>query len=180
MQILANRLCLIMYSPARQRWLRVSLFIAVGIINLSFFVIAIPAQLHVNDTFVRAKHVWNPIERSLLAVMDLCLNGYFMWLVKSKLVACGLTHYKTVYRYNLAMVCFSMSLEVRRCHPSKRVAHNTQSANTRPPFSPDSSHRPQGPSRRRSVSLSSAQTPLLPATYSPLCKASSKSNAYPC
>jgi len=112
MQILANRLCLIMYSPARQWWLRVSLLVAIGIINVSFFVIAIPGRLHVNDTFIRANHVWNPIERSLLAAIDLCLNGYFMWLVKSKLVACGLTHYNLVYKYNLVMVSFSMSLDI--------------------------------------------------------------------
>ena len=179
MQILANRLCLIVYSPARQWWLPVSLFISVGIINISFFVIAIPSRLHVNHTFVRAKNVWNPIERSLLAVIDLCLNGYFMWLVKSKLVAYGLNHYKTIYRYNIVMICFSMSLEVRRYHPTGRFANNIQSANTRPPFSPDSSHRPHGPSRRRSVT-----PPLLPKSsyhqYSRFPKVTSKSNASLC
>ncbi len=120
MQILANRLCLIMFSPAKQWWLRVSLLIAIGMINISFFAIAIPSRLHVNNTFARANHVWNPMERSLLAAIDLCLNGYFMWLVKSKLVACGLSHYKTVYRYNLLMVSFSMSLEVRRYRSTTR------------------------------------------------------------
>ena len=118
MQILANRLCLIMYSPARNWWLRVSLLVAVGIINVSFFVIAIPGRLRVNDTFIRANHVWNPIERSVLAAIDLCLNGYFMWLVKSKLVASGLTHYNLVYKYNLVLVCFSMSLDVSRSQPN--------------------------------------------------------------
>ena len=50
---------------------------------------------------------------ALFATIDASLNTYFMWLVKSKLVASGLTQYNLVYRFNILMVCISISLDVR-------------------------------------------------------------------
>ena len=111
MQILANRLCLIMYNPARERWLRIGLLIAIGIINVSVFIIWVPARMGIQP-YVEINRVWDRTEKAIFASIDLALNAYFMRLVKSKLVASGLTQYNLVYKYNLAMVCVSISLDV--------------------------------------------------------------------
>jgi hypothetical protein len=113
MQILANRLCLLMYNPGRERQLRVGLLVAIGIINVSVFVIWIPTRLHASETFARINSVWDRIEKVIFALIDMSLNGYFMWLVRTQLVANGLRQYALVYKYNLAMACFSVSLDVR-------------------------------------------------------------------
>ncbi len=112
MQILANRLCLIMYNPCKERWLKLGLLIAIGIINVSVFIIWVPARMQVSQTFVLINRVWDRTEKAIFAIIDLSLNIYFMRLVKSKLVASGLTQYNLVYKYNLAMVCVSISLDV--------------------------------------------------------------------
>ena len=112
MQILVNRLCLIMYNPARERRLRFGLLIAIGIINVSVFIIWVPARMGLNQTFVEVNRVWDRTEKAIFATIDLALNIYFMRLVKSKLVASGLAQYNLVYKYNIAMVCISISLDV--------------------------------------------------------------------
>ncbi len=123
MQILANRLCLIMFSPTRKRWLRAGLFIAIGIINISVFVVWIPARMHVNEAFVHANNIWDRTEKAIFAVIDMALNFYFMWLVKTNLVASGLTQYNYVYKYNILMVCFSICFDVC-CMPTLLFTHN--------------------------------------------------------
>ncbi|KAK4097234.1 hypothetical protein N658DRAFT_479250 [Parathielavia hyrcaniae] len=94
------------------RLLKVGLVIAIGLINVSVFVIWVPARLQISERWVRINLVWDRVEKALFAVIDMCLNAYFMWLVKSKLVADGLTQYNLVYRYNLVMSCLSVSLDV--------------------------------------------------------------------
>ena len=109
---MTNRIALIMYSHDRAvklKWI-VALFIA--IINVSVFCIWIPARLEINDTYIRINNVWDRIEKALLLLLDLALNWYFMWLIKSKLVSAGLIKYKLVYQYNIFMVVISISLDV--------------------------------------------------------------------
>lgn len=112
MQILANRISLIMYNPVKERWLKVGLLIVIGLINISVYCIWVPAQLQISNVFIRINTVWDRMEKALFAVVDLLLNAYFMWLVKSKLVSNGLTQYNLVYRINLIMVTLSISLDV--------------------------------------------------------------------
>jgi hypothetical protein len=112
MQILANRLSLIMYNPVKERRLKVGLLIAIGLINISVFCIWVPARLQISPTFIRLNDIWDRLEKAIFSVIDLTLNTYFMWLVKSKLVASGLTQYNVLYKYNLIIVCISISLDV--------------------------------------------------------------------
>ncbi|KAH6634924.1 hypothetical protein B0J18DRAFT_487078 [Chaetomium sp. MPI-SDFR-AT-0129] len=111
-QILANRISLIMYNPKKARRLKLGLLILIGLVNISVFCIWIPARLQINDTYMRINYVWDRIEKAIFAAIDFCMNAYFMWLVKSKLVSNGLTQYNRLYKYNLAMVTLSISLDV--------------------------------------------------------------------
>lgn len=112
MQILANRLSLILYNPVRSRRLKMGLGIAIAIINVSVFCIWIPARLQISTTWIRVNDIWDRTEKAVFACIDTSLNVYFMWLVKSKLVEGGLTQYKLVYQVNLVLVWLSISLDV--------------------------------------------------------------------
>lgn len=111
MQILANRLSLIMYNPAKERRLRLGLLLAIGLINVSVFCIWVPARLQISQTYIRVNLIWDRAEKTIFAAIDLSLNTYFMWLLKSKLIASGLTQYDLVYKYNIVMVGVSISLD---------------------------------------------------------------------
>jgi hypothetical protein len=100
-----------MYNPVKERRLKVGLLIAIGLINISVFCIWVPARLQISPAFIRLNDIWDRLEKAIFSVIDLALNTYFMWLVKSKLVASGLTQYNVLYKYNLIIVCISISLD---------------------------------------------------------------------
>ncbi|KAK3324096.1 hypothetical protein B0T19DRAFT_402353 [Cercophora scortea] len=112
MQIMTNRISLVMYNPDRARALRIAVGIAIGMVNVSVFCIWIPARLQISPRWIQINNVWDRVEKSIFLLIDASLNWYFMWLIKSKLVANGLTKYRLVYRFNLLMVCLSISLDV--------------------------------------------------------------------
>jgi trafficking protein particle complex subunit 12 len=120
MQILANRLSLIMYNPTKERRLKLGLLLAIGLINASVFCIWVPARLQISQGYIRVNFVWDRAEKAIFAAIDLSLNTYFMWLLKTKLIASGLTQYNLVYKYNIVMVGVSISLDVSlpRSHPT--------------------------------------------------------------
>jgi hypothetical protein len=101
-----------MYNPVKERRLKLGLFIAIGFINVSVFCVWIPARLQISPTIVHVNEIWDRIEKALFAAVDMAMNLYFMWLVKSKLVSNGLTQYNLVYKYNMITVCLSMLLDV--------------------------------------------------------------------
>ncbi|KAK0636725.1 hypothetical protein B0T17DRAFT_478078, partial [Bombardia bombarda] len=112
MQIMTNRIGLILYNPDKARRLKVAISIATSIINVSVFIIWIPARLQISPTWIRVNDIWDRTEKSIYLIIDFGLKSYFMYLLKSKLVANGLTKYNLVYRFNLSMVFLSISLDV--------------------------------------------------------------------
>lgn len=48
----------------------------------------------------------------MLAIIDVCLNLYFVYLVRSTLIARGLSRYVTLYRVNIFMISISMTMDV--------------------------------------------------------------------
>ncbi|KAK0623866.1 hypothetical protein B0T14DRAFT_565183 [Immersiella caudata] len=111
-QIMTNRISLVLYDPAKARRLRVAVALAIGVINVSVFIVWIPARLQISHEWMVINNIWDRIEKVLFLFIDLFLNAYFMWLVKITLIANGLTQYRVVYRCNLIMVCFSISTDI--------------------------------------------------------------------
>jgi hypothetical protein len=140
-----------MYNPAKERRLKLGLFIIIGLINVSVFCIWIPARLQINSTFIQVNEIWDRIEKALFAAVDMAMNTYFMWLVKSKLVSSGLTQYNLVYKYNLAMVCLSVALDVGRLRT--HISHISKSNLLTCHFPSDHAHRSYVIAGRRSVSI---------------------------
>ncbi|KAK7923017.1 hypothetical protein PG985_007088 [Apiospora marii] len=112
MGILVNRVSLLMYDPRKSRRLKWTVVALLGVINLSGFFIFIPSQLGVNATWVYADAIWDRLEKTIFAALDLSLNLYFIHLVRANLIENGLVRYKMLYWINLAMVFVSISLDV--------------------------------------------------------------------
>ncbi|KAK3339559.1 hypothetical protein B0H65DRAFT_432770 [Neurospora tetraspora] len=53
MQILTNRISLILYNPEKARKLKLYIFLAIGVINVSVFIVWIPARLQLSEKWIR-------------------------------------------------------------------------------------------------------------------------------
>ncbi|RKK13012.1 hypothetical protein BFJ66_g12268 [Fusarium oxysporum f. sp. cepae] len=112
MQIIVNRIALLHVSPTIVRRLKWGIFIILALINISVFCIWIPARLQISQTYIDINNIWDRIEKGLFAVIDLALNFYFVYLVRSSLISYGLTKYVVLYRFNLVMVVVSISMDI--------------------------------------------------------------------
>ncbi|KAF7562848.1 hypothetical protein G7046_g1264 [Stylonectria norvegica] len=112
LQIIINRIGLLMVVPHQATKLKWSVFGIILFINMSVFIIWIPARLQISQTWIDINNVWDRCEKAIFCVVDLCLNFYFVWLIRSRLINNGLTKYIPLYRANLALCCISMMLDV--------------------------------------------------------------------
>ena len=78
-----------------------------GIINISVFIIWIPARLQISAEWIHINEIWDRIEKVLFLIVDAGLNIYFIHLVRTRLIANGLTKYNSLF-----LVSVSMSLDV--------------------------------------------------------------------
>lgn len=112
LQIIINRVSLVMVNKNRARRLRLVIFIIVIMINITVFCIWIPARLQINETYIRVNDVWDRTEKGVFAVVDAGLNCYFIYNVRTSLIKAGLTKYTPLFRFNLMIICISMALDV--------------------------------------------------------------------
>ena len=101
-----------MIDKRKARNLKRTLFILIGLINISVYCIWIPARLEVSETFVYVNDIWDRVEKVLYLIIDGALNGYFLYLVRAKLISRGLTKYKPLFNFNAVIVCVSLSMDV--------------------------------------------------------------------
>ncbi|KAF2492268.1 hypothetical protein BU16DRAFT_542174 [Lophium mytilinum] len=112
LQIIANRVGLVMVDKQKATRLKWALFILIGIVNVSVFCIWIPARMKVSETFIHINNVWDRAEKIIFLFIDLALNGYFLWLVRSKLIQRGLTKYKPLFNFNASIIVASLAMDV--------------------------------------------------------------------
>lgn len=112
LQIILNRLGLLMVVPGQATKLKWLVFGIILAINISVFIIWMPARLQINDTWVHLNEIWDRCEKVIFALVDGALNGYFIYLVRSRLIENGLTKYTPLYRMNLVLIFVSLSLDV--------------------------------------------------------------------
>ncbi|KAM0425966.1 hypothetical protein ACHAPT_008905 [Fusarium lateritium] len=112
-QIIANRVALIMTNRRRATHLKWGLVISIGLINIAVCYIwtvahmegATPAQVHHNVIFEKA-------EKIFFLIIDLGLNLYFLYLVRFRLIADGLSKYWRLFNFNAIMVGISTTMDV--------------------------------------------------------------------
>ncbi|KAK6836244.1 hypothetical protein PG987_006739 [Apiospora arundinis] len=115
LQILVNRVALLLLTGSDRRCtsrLRWGIAAFVGVINVSCFVVWIPARLQISDRWIEANKIWDRTEKALFAVADIALNLLFLYLVRTKLIANGLQKYRRLFWTNGVAVFFSLSLDV--------------------------------------------------------------------
>ncbi|POS80365.1 hypothetical protein DHEL01_v201256 [Diaporthe helianthi] len=112
MHIIVNRIALIMCDGRRVIRLKWGVALLLGLVNISVFIVWMPARLQISPAWIRFNEIWDRVEKGIFALIDLALNLYFIYLVRSELVAHGLTKYVPLYKFNLVMICFSLSLDV--------------------------------------------------------------------
>lgn len=111
LQIIINRVGLLMVpgTATKLKWI---VFLIILIINISVFIIWMPARLQISRWWIHANEIWDRCEKVIFAVVDGCLNGYFIYLTRTCLINNGLTKYKTLFHVNLVLVAISLSLDV--------------------------------------------------------------------
>ncbi|KAK1687283.1 hypothetical protein BDP55DRAFT_727239 [Colletotrichum godetiae] len=112
LQIIANRLGLVIVDKRRVKIMKISLLIVVGIINISVTCIWIPARLTLEEPFVRINEIWDRMEKIIYLLVDLTLNAIFLRKVRRELIAGGLTKYWLLFNCNVAAVSISLSMDI--------------------------------------------------------------------
>ncbi|KAK9417100.1 hypothetical protein SUNI508_09118 [Seiridium unicorne] len=112
MQIIINRIALLMVRQQKARTIRWTVFGVMLAINISVMCIWIPARLQINETYIHVNNIWDRCEKAIIAVVDMGLNFYFIHLIRAKLIANGLTKYTTLFHFNLAMIAISLALDI--------------------------------------------------------------------
>ncbi|VUC30396.1 unnamed protein product [Clonostachys rosea] len=112
LQIIINRIGLIALNKTFIHRLKWFVFFIVLLINIAVACIWIPSRLQISRTYITINNYWDRAEKAVLATIDLCLNVYFVYLVRSSLIAYGLTKYVRLYRFNLVMIAVSLSMDV--------------------------------------------------------------------
>ncbi|SPJ79018.1 uncharacterized protein FTOL_07409 [Fusarium torulosum] len=110
--IIINRISLLMIDRRNAIKIRWITAITIGLINISVFCIWIPSQMQISQRWYDINYVWDRIEKGIFLLVDAALHGYFVYLIRVKLIANGLTKYQPLMRYNLIMIAVSMSLDI--------------------------------------------------------------------
>ena len=93
--------------------LRWGLFIAIGLVNLPVCVIWTMAQLPDATPFEVLLNIWfEKAEKAFFLILDLSLNLYFLYLVRSRLISDGLSKYWKLYHFNAGIVTLSTSMDI--------------------------------------------------------------------
>ncbi|KAM0229877.1 hypothetical protein ACHAP5_011515 [Fusarium lateritium] len=111
LQIIINRISLLVANKKsinRIKWIVAAI---ATLINLSGFCIWIPARLQISHLYEEINIIWDRTEKAVFLIVDLALNVYFIYLVRSRLLAYGLTKYNQLYHFNVIMVIVSVSLD---------------------------------------------------------------------
>lgn len=112
MHIIINRIALIMCDARRVKRLKWIVTLLICAINISVFVIWMPARLQINSHWIYLNDIWDRVEKGIFLLIDLGLNLYFIHVVRSELIDHGLKKYWNLYWFNVAMIFISISLDV--------------------------------------------------------------------
>ncbi|KAF4449002.1 glutathione s-transferase [Fusarium austroafricanum] len=111
LQIIINRISLLLGNKTNINRVKWTVAVIATLINISGFCIWIPARLQISPLYEHINIVWDRTEKGIFLIVDLALNLYFIHLVRSRLIACGLTKYIKLFHFNVAMVVISVSLD---------------------------------------------------------------------
>ena len=101
-----------MVSKRKARMLKWGLFILIGAVNISVYIIWIPAHMpSATPSMVLLDNIWERVEKAFFLLIDFGLNLYFLYLIRFRLIADGLTKYWRLFHFNAGIVCVSLSMD---------------------------------------------------------------------
>ncbi|KAJ9659381.1 hypothetical protein H2198_003110 [Neophaeococcomyces mojaviensis] len=112
LQIIINRVSLLIIDKSRAAYIKWGVALIITLVNLSVFIIWIPARLQISEKLIRINAIWDPIEKVIYLLIDGCLNVYFLYLVHSNLVSAGMTKYRRLFKFNAYIVVISLSMDI--------------------------------------------------------------------
>ncbi|EXK25555.1 hypothetical protein FOMG_17797 [Fusarium oxysporum f. sp. melonis 26406] len=110
--IIISRIALLMVDKRKAVKIRWVTALLLGLINISVFIIWIPARLQISPTWIHVNEIYDRIEKGLFLIIDASLHFYFVYLLRVELIANGLDKYVPLFRFNLIMVFVSISLDI--------------------------------------------------------------------
>ncbi|KAM0232598.1 hypothetical protein ACHAPO_007755 [Fusarium lateritium] len=112
LQIIINRISLLLVNKRNINRVKWGVAFIASLINISGFCIWIPARLQISPVYEDINIVWDRTEKAVFLLVDLALNVYFIYLVRSRLIKYGLTKYNKLFYFNVAMEIISVSLDI--------------------------------------------------------------------
>ncbi|QRW01346.1 hypothetical protein RhiLY_00343 [Ceratobasidium sp. AG-Ba] len=112
LQIIVNRICILLPTPNRRFWLKFIVAVWIGAINVSVYCIWIPAKLQISRHFHDINVWWDRTEKCLYLVTDGVLNYMFIRSIKKRLVSVGLKKYDELVKFNEKIIAVSLSMDI--------------------------------------------------------------------
>ncbi|KAK1753341.1 hypothetical protein QBC47DRAFT_416026 [Echria macrotheca] len=111
-QILVNRISLLLFDPIRTRRLKLGVFVIIFVLTSSVAIIWTPAEMEISERWQDINDVWDRGEKIVFLFFDVALNSYFVYLVRSSLIANGLIKYHPLFRFNITIITLSILLDI--------------------------------------------------------------------
>ncbi|KAK8029245.1 hypothetical protein PG991_006301 [Apiospora marii] len=112
LQIIINRCAILIHDKRWTRQLKAIVAVIITMVNITVYNIWIPARLQISARYMWINLWWDRCEKCIYLIIDAALNIYFIVIVQRNLVSNGLTKYKTLVRFNMFIICFSLSMDV--------------------------------------------------------------------
>jgi hypothetical protein len=81
-------------------------------INISVYLIWIPARLQTSERYIWINEWWDRCEKVLYLIVDAFLNLYFVRIIQVNLVTRGMTKYRSLVKFNMLIIGFSLGMDV--------------------------------------------------------------------
>ncbi|PVH96454.1 hypothetical protein DM02DRAFT_508588, partial [Periconia macrospinosa] len=112
LQIIINRCSILLTDKQHAYRLKVGVAILITAVNISVYNIWIPARLQISEKYIWINDWWDRCEKVIYLIVDGALNFYFIRIVQQNLVKHRLAKYKSLVRFNMFIVGFSLSMDV--------------------------------------------------------------------
>ncbi|KAG7424409.1 hypothetical protein Forpi1262_v014430 [Fusarium oxysporum f. sp. raphani] len=112
LQIIINRCSILLTDKKHAYRLKVGVAVLITAVNISVYTIWIPARLQISERYIWINEWWDRVEKAIYLIVDGALNFYFIRIVQHNLVMHGLTKYRSLVKFNMCIVGFSLSMDV--------------------------------------------------------------------
>ncbi|EXL67063.1 hypothetical protein FOPG_16791 [Fusarium oxysporum f. sp. conglutinans race 2 54008] len=112
LQIIINRCSILLTDKKHAYRLKVGVAVLITAVNISVYNIWIPARLQISERYIWINEWWDRVEKAIYLIVDGALNFYFIRIVQRNLVMHGLTKYRSLVKFNMCIVGFSLSMDV--------------------------------------------------------------------